>query len=549
MSRFLAATALVAFATPAFAQDPVFDVERLSLHVRTLASDYYEGRAPGTPGEDRSVGYISGALASAGVQPGGDYNESGRRSFTQDVILARSTMVDTPLATLDFGDETLALVQSADVAVRAPVNGEAHVQIDDAPLVFVGYGTHAPERGWSDFKDADLAGKIMVVLVNDPDFEGGDGDFGGKEMTYYGRWTYKYEEAARRGAAGVMVIHETAPASYGWNVVANGNEETLDIVRDNPKAAHTGFESWIHQDLAQKLFAHAGTSLEDAKAAARRKDFRPMELGVTLDATLLADLEQITTKNVVGIIEGRERPDEYVIYTAHYDHLGVAPEPDEEGDAIYNGALDNATGTAMLIEQARAFATAGAQERSVVFLAVGAEESGLLGAKYYAANPLYSLEKTVGVLNTDSQGVFGRADDFSISGTAKLGLLDLLVDEAAAMGKSFTPDPRPEAGGFFRSDHFAFALAGVPAVSFKSGQDLEVGGLERSAELASQYVSQLYHQVGDEWTADWNFEGIAEDSLLLYRVGRRLANGADWPNWGEGSEFKAVRDESAGERN
>ena len=548
MSRLLVASALIAIAAPALAQEPAFDPERLSLHVRTLSSDYYEGRAPGTSGEYKAVGYISGALASAGVQPGGDYDETGRRSFTQDVILARSTMVDDPLATLDFGGETLDLVWNTDVAVRAPVNGEAHVQIDDAPLVFVGYGTHAPERGWSDFKDVDVAGKIIVVLVNDPDFEGGEGDFGGKEMTYYGRWTYKYEEAARRGAAGVMVIHETAPASYGWNVVANGNEETLDIVREDPKAAHTGFESWISSDLASRLFSHAGTTLEEAKAKARRKDFQPMDLGVKLDATLLAQLEQITTKNVVGILEGTSRPDEYVLYTAHYDHLGIAAEPNEKGDVVYNGALDNATGTAMLIEQARAFAEMGPQERSIVFLAVGAEESGLLGAKYYAANPLYSLEKTVGVLNTDSQGVFGRAEDFSISGTAKLGLLDLLIEEAAKLDKSFTPDPRPEAGGFFRSDHFAFALAGVPAVSFKSGQDLEEGGIERSNELASQYVSQLYHQVGDEWTSDWNFEGIVEDNLLLHRVGTRLANEGLWPNWGEGSEFKAVRDESAEQR-
>ena len=549
MTRFLAATALVALAAPALAHDPSFDPERVSVHVRTLASDYYEGRAPATPGEYKSVGYISGALAMAGVQPGGDIDETGLRSFTQDVVLTRSTMVEDPVVTLTMGGADVPLAWNEDVAVRAPVNGEAHVQIDDAPLVFVGYGTHAPERGWSDFKDVDMAGKIMVVLVNDPDFEGGEGDFGGKEMTYYGRWTYKYEEAARRGAAGVMVIHETAPASYGWNVVANGNEETLDIVRADPKAAHTGFESWISNELAERLFANAGTSYAAAKAAAQRKDFAPMDLGVTMDAALLANLEEITTKNVVGILEGSEKPDEYVIYTAHYDHLGMTVEPDETGDRVYNGALDNATGTAMLIEQARAFAEMGPQKRSIVFLAVGAEESGLLGAKYYAANPLYSLEKTVGVLNTDSQGVFGRAEDFSISGTAKLGLLDLLIEEAARMDKRFTPDPRPEAGGFFRSDHFAFALAGVPAVSFKSGQDLEDGGVERSAALASQYVGQLYHQVGDEWASDWNFEGIVEDNLLLHRAGTRLANEGLWPNWAEGSEFKAVRDESADARN
>jgi len=548
MSRLLAVASLIAIAaSPALAHDPVFDTDRLSLHVRTLSSDAYEGRGPNTAGEDKAVGYISGALAAAGIQPGGQIDETGRRSWTQDVILARSTIVDQPLVTLTIGGEAVQLTQGEQIAVRAPINGDAQTQLNDTPLLFVGYGTDAPERGWSDFKDVDVAGKIIVVLVNDPDFEGGEGDFGGKEMTYYGRWTYKYEEAARRGAAGVMIIHEDAPASYGWATVRSSNNTTYDIVRDNPKAAHTGFESWIHRDLAEQLFAASGTTLSDAKAKARRKDFQPMLLNATLDAAVLVKNEQVVTKNVVGIIPGTERPDETVIYSAHYDHLGIG-EPDANGDAIYNGALDNATGIAMLLEQARAFAGGMPKKRSVVFLAVGAEEKGLLGATYYAANPLYPLAKTAGVINTDSQSVFGRARDFTISGTAKLELLDMLVEEGAKMGKSYSPDPRPEAGGFFRSDHFAFAQAGVPAISFKAGQDMEEGGVERAREIAANYTAKYYHQPDDEWSADWNFEGIAQDGVILHHLGERLANSDAWPNWSATSEFRAVRDASAADR-
>ncbi|WP_265561975.1 M28 family peptidase [Sphingomicrobium arenosum] len=545
---FLGASALALASSPALAHDPDFSVERLSTHVRTMSDDWFEGRAPGTPGEDKTVAYLSGAFAAAGLQPGGDLRADGSRKWTQDVILARSTMVDTPLLEMNIGGEDVMLTQNEELAIRAPINGEAQVELQDVELVFVGYGTHAPERGWSDYKDQDLAGKVLVMLVNDPDFEGGEGDFGGPEMTYYGRWTYKYEEAARRGAAGVLVIHETEPASYPWGVVANGNDQTFDIVRENPGAAHSGMQGWMHLDLAERVFAAAGTSYAAAKAAAQRKDFQPMALGATIDATLLARQEQIAAKNVVGMLPGSERPDEYVVFTAHHDHLGLVEDPAEEGDAVYNGALDNATGTAALIEQARAFAEVGGAKRSLVFLAVGAEEKGLLGSKYYAANPLYPLGKTVGVLNTDSLGVFGPASDFSISGTARLGLLDLLVEEGEALGRSFAPDPRPEAGGFFRSDHFAFAQVGVPAVSYRSGQQLTEGGAARATELAREYVANHYHQASDEWSSDWRFDGIAADLTLIHRVGERLANGTMWPNWAVGSEFRALRDASADER-
>lgn len=548
MNRLLAAASLIALsANPALAHDPDFDADVLNQHVRTISADAYEGRAPDTRGEAMTVGYISGALASAGVQPGGQIDETGLRSWTQSVPLQKSTLVDAPAASLSMNDGTMALTQGEEIAIRAPQNGMAQVNLDDAELVFVGYGVTAPERDWNDFKDVDVAGKVIVVLVNDPDYEGGEGDFGGREMTYYGRWTYKYEEAARRGAAGVLVIHETAPASYGWATVRNSNNQTFDIVRANPGEAHAGLEGWMHRDLAVKLFADSGLDFEEAKAAARKKDFEPMTLGATLDVAILADLEQVEAKNVVGILPGTSRADEYVIYTAHHDHLGMG-DPDGTGDRVFNGALDNATGVAHVIEQARAFAEKGAQERSIVFLFVGAEERGLLGTKYYVNNPLYALEKTAGVLNTDSMGVFGPASDFSISGSARLGLLDILIEEAQDFGVSFTPDARPEAGLFFRSDHFPFAQAGVPAISFRSGQQLSDGGAERAAALAADYVANRYHQQSDEWSAEWSMEGIVANAKLLHQVGTRLANSGEWPEWAEGSEFGAIRAETAGAR-
>ncbi|WP_265529197.1 M28 family peptidase [Sphingomicrobium marinum] len=545
MNRLFAAASLIALsATPAFAHDPEFDADMIDMHVRTTSADVYEGRAPDTRGEAMTVGYISGALAAAGVQPGGEVNETGLRSWTQAVPLQKSTLVDDPAASVTMADgDVMQLTQGENIAIRAPQNGAAQVNLDDAEIVFAGYGVTAPERDWDDFKDMDVAGKIIVVLVNDPDFEGGEGDFGGREMTYYGRWTYKYEEAARRGAAGVLVIHETEPASYGWATVRNSNNQTFDIVRANPGEAHSGLQGWMHRDLAVQLFADSGIDFEDAKAMARTKAFQPMTLKATMDVAILAELEQVEAQNVLGILPGTTRADEYVVYTAHHDHIGVG-DPDENGDTIFNGALDNATGVAHVIEQARAFAEMGAQERSIVFLFVGAEERGLLGTKYYVNNPLYALEKTAGVLNTDSLGVFGPASDFSISGSARLELLDILIEEAEDFGLTFAPDPRPEAGSFFRSDHFPFAQAGVPAVSFRSGQQLTEGGADRAAELAADYIANRYHQPDDEWSPEWNLDGIVANAKLLHQVGTRLANGGEWPQWAEGSEFGAIRAKS-----
>jgi Zn-dependent M28 family amino/carboxypeptidase len=545
-TRFLAATAILLTA-PLAAQSPLFDTARLSQHVQTLGSDAYEGRAPNTPAERKTVDYLIDQFKAAGLQPGGVV-VNGKRGWTQPVPLLKSDIVGTPQLTLQSGGSATSLVQGTDIAVRSPTNGQKQMTLSNVPLLFVGYGVTAPERGWDDFKGQDVRGKMLVVLVNDPDFEGGEGNFGGKAMTYYGRWTYKYEEAARRGAAGVMVVHESEPASYGWATVKNSNTNTMfDIVRDNPSAQHTGFESWIQRDLAVKLFQQSGLDFEQAKAAARRKDFQPIPLKATLDANVAAKTETITSQNVVGILPGKTRPDETIIYSAHWDHLGIG-QPDANGDRIYNGALDNATGISHIIEQARAFAREPRTDRSIVFLAVTAEEKGLLGSEYYARNPLYPLAKTAAFLNTDSMGVFGRERDFTISGTAKLDLLDMLIAEGQRMGRTFTPDPHPETGGFYRSDHFSMAKVGVPAISFKPGLDLVDGGIARGEAIDREYTAKRYHQPDDEWSPDWNFDGMAEDGALLHALGRDLANSSAWPNWSQDSEFRATRDETAGER-
>ena len=545
---FAAGALALAAAIPLAAQPtPTFDPGRLSRHIQVLSADAFEGRGPATRGEQMTVDYLIRELQAAGVQPGGEVID-GKRQWTQRVPLLRSEYEAPPKVTLSFGGEPHNLTQGEQIAVSPPLNGQEQVTLNGAPLVFAGYGVTAPERGWDDFKGQDVKGKVLVVLINDPDFEGGEGEFGGKAMTYYGRWTYKFEEAARRGAAGIMIVHETAPASYGWNTVKNSfGASNFDIVRDNPGARHTGFQSWIQRDLAERIFAAAGLNFEAAKQAAKRKDFRPVDLKATVTATLNVDTQVINAQNVAGVLPGTTRPDETVIYTAHHDHIGIG-EPDANGDRIFNGAIDNATGMAHVIEQARAFAASPRTERSVVFLFVGAEEKGLLGSEYYVANPLYPLSKTAAVLNTDSMGVYGAARNFSIAGTARLELLDMLIDEGARRGRNFTPDPRPEAGSFFRSDHFPFAKAGVPAISWRSGNDLVEGGTERGNALAGDYTEKRYHQPDDEFDPSWNFGGIVQDAALLFAVGYRLANSNLWPNWSEDSEFRAIRDESAGER-
>ncbi len=541
----LAATFLVASTLSSAA--PAFDPARVSQDVKTLSDDSFEGRAPATLAEAKTVAFISGRMKAAGLQPGGPDG-----AWTQDVPLLKADIIGTPALSMTIGGAVRSLSQGNEIAVRAALTGQDRVDIKAAPLVFVGYGVKAAERGWDDFKGADLKGKILVVLVNDPDFEGGagelGGDFGGKTMTYYGRWTYKYEEGARQGAAGVLVIHEYEPASYGWATVKNSNTNTMfDIVRANPRAEHVPIEGWVQRDLAADLFKAAGLDFDAMKKAAQRKDFKPVALNATLDASYAVKAETIVSKNVLGRLPGKTRPKETVVYSAHWDHLGIGL-PDAKGDRIYNGAKDNASGIAAMLELGRAFAKAPRTDRSIVFLAVTAEEKGLLGSEYYAANPVYPLATTAGVINMDSIIGEGAAKDFTISGVARLGLLDLLIAEGTKLGRTYTPDPRTETGGFYRSDHFTLAKQGVPAISFKPGRDLANGGVARGKALADAYTKDAYHQPADEWSADWDLSALTPDLTLLYNTGRALADSRAWPEWSADSEFKAKRDETAAAR-
>jgi Zn-dependent M28 family amino/carboxypeptidase len=541
--RPLMLAGLLSTSTIALAAPPSFDVARVSADIKTLASDDFEGRGPATRAEVKTIDYISAQMKAAGLKPAGP-----KGSWFQDVPLRMSNITGTPTLSMTIGGSAEALTQGGEIAVRAAETGQSSVKFADLPLVFVGYGVKAPERGWDDFKGVDLKGKIMVVLVNDPDFEGGEGDFGGKLMTYYGRWTYKYEEAARQGAAGVLVVHESEPASYGWATVKNSNTNTMfDIVRADPKAAHTQMEGWVQKDLAARLLAASGVDFEAAKAAARKKDFKPIPLKATMSVDYAVKSEIITSHNVAGLVQGSTYPDETVIYSAHWDHLGIGA-PDAKGDTIYNGAKDNASGTAALLELARAYAKGPKPERTVLFLAVTAEEKGLLGSEYYADNPLRPLATTAGVVNMDGPFGMEKTSNFSISGAAKLDLLTRLTEEGEKLGRHYTPDARPEAGSFYRSDHFPMAKRGVPAISFNPGRELVNGGAERGKLLQDAYTKDRYHQPADEYDANWDTSSWVGDLTLLYNVGRRVADGHDWPNWSADSEFRATRDATAAAR-
>jgi len=530
------------------AATPQFDGQRMSQDVKVLASDAFEGRGPATAGEQKTIDYLSQQFQAAGLQPGGDLKD-GKRLWTQAVPLRQADIVGTPALALDLKGKTQPLTQGKEIAIRAALDGSSEVDVRNAPLVFVGYGVKAPERNWDDFKGVDLKGKIAVVLINDPDFETGQGDFDGKGMTYYGRWTYKFEEGARQGALGVLVVHETAPASYGWATVASSNTNTMfDVVRDKPASAHPKIEGWIQRELAEQLFKQAGLDFATLKQQAQSRDFKPVELkGEGLSAKYAVKSDVITSHNVVARLEGSKQPDDTLIYSAHWDHLGVG-KPDASGDRIFNGALDNASGTAALLELARGFASGPKPDRSVVFLAVTAEEKGLLGSEYYASKPLYPLEKTVAVINMDGMSPNVPSRDFGIYGTAKLELLDDLKAVATERGLRYTPDPKPEAGYFFRSDHFSFAKRGVPALSYSAGQDWEVGGVAAGKAASDEYTAKRYHQQGDQWQPDWTFAGGARDLSILYTLGMQLADSKQWPNWSSDSEFRAIRDASQAQR-
>jgi Zn-dependent M28 family amino/carboxypeptidase len=544
----LSAAVSVLVATSALAAPSAVDVGRIMTDTQVLSSDAYEGRAPASEGEKKTVAYLIEQMKAGGLQPAGDKQTDGSRAWTQDVPLVRSATKGPVAVSVTMGGETRTWTQGEEIAIRATMIGE-RLTVKDAPVVFVGYGVSAPERKWDDFKGMDLRGKVALVLVNDPDFETGEGDFGGKAMTYYGRWTYKFEEAARRGAIGFLVIHETAPASYGWATVKNSNtNEIFDVIRKDPSTDHAPLEGWVQRDQAVAMLAAAGLDFEALKKQAQTRAFKPVELkGVTFSTDYAVDAQKVVSKNVVGALPGSKHPEERVFYTAHWDHLGVG-QPDAKGDTIYNGALDNASGTAMLLELGRAFAKGPKPQRTVVFMAVTAEEKGLLGSEYYASSPLYPLATTVGVINMDGVGPSGLAKDFTTSGNAPLTLQDELIAVGKTHDRYYSPDPRPEAGSFFRSDHFPFAKVGVPAISFGGGQDLVQGGKAAGLARRTAYTANQYHQPADEFDPNWDPKGFEADGTLLFDLGQKLANSRVWPEWKVGAEFKAERDKTKAQR-
>jgi Zn-dependent M28 family amino/carboxypeptidase len=524
---------------------PVIEAARLAQHVQVLASDEFEGRGPATPAEQKTVDYIARQFADAGLQPGGPGG-----SWYQEVPLLQSDIAGTPNLSFSVGGQRVPLAQGEQIAVRASMQNVSRVTIQNAPLVFLGYGVLAKERNWDDFKGHDMRGKVGVVLINDPDFETGQGEFGGKAMTYYGRWTYKFEEAARQGMAGLLIVHETAPASYGWATVKNSNTNTMfDIVRPNPAEVHPPLEGWIQRDVAVDLFRRAGHDFEALKRLAQTRDFRPVPLGnATFSADYAVRQSNIRSKNVLGRLPGRTRPNETILYGGHWDHLGVGL-PDATGDRIYNGAVDNATGIAAIIEIARTFAAGPRPERSVVFAAWTVEEKGLLGSEYYAANPIYPLATTVAGFNIDAWSPTGPARDVLVIGYGQSELEDRIARVLATRGRVVAPDQSPEAGYFYRSDHFPMAKRGVPMLYVDSGSDLLNGGRAAGEAYDVAYRRDAYHQPADEYDpATWNLEGMAQDAMVLFEVGHQLANSRDWPNYRTTSEFRPERDKTAAAR-
>lgn len=520
-----------------------FDTARLSEHVRVLADDSFQGRGIATPAEDMVVRYLSEQYAAAGFQPGG---RNG--AWTQDVTLNRFTASNVE-AQLDVGGETIPLTQGQEIVVSTRLPG-SEVDLRDKPLVFVGYGIDAPERQWDDFKDVDVRGKVIVVLVNDADFEQPELDtFNGRAMTYYGRWTYKYEEAARQGAAGTIIVHETAPASYGWATVQNSwSGPQFDIVRQNAAAERAPMEAWIQRDVAVDLFRRAGLDFEALKTAARSRDFRPVELtGATFSGSFDVATSQVTSRNVIARLPGTTHPDETILYTGHWDHIGVG-EPDANGDAIFNGAVDNATGTAGLLELARAFGQGPRPERSIVMISFTAEESGLLGSEFYAANPAFPLETTVAGFNIDAMNVYGRVENVDVIGFGQSDLDERVEAAAAAQGRTIRPDSNPAAGSYFRSDHFPLAKRGVPMAYVDGGGDFRDEPVAARNAARDEYTARRYHQADDEWSPEWDLRGQAEDLALIYAIGLDLANSRDWPQWKPGSEFGPARAASAAVR-
>ena len=516
-------------------------------HTKTMSADEYEGRGPGTKGEELTVKYLTEQFQRIGLKPG---NPDG--TFVQKVPLVGFTGV--PSASFTVGAKQINLTFPQDyVAISRRFVPES--KVENSEMVFVGYGVVAPEYGWDDYKGLDVRGKTIVMLINDPQVPDSadpkkldDKLFKGKAMTYYGRWTYKYEIAAEKGAAAAIIIHETEPAGYGYEVVSGSwSRENFDIQRPDKNMGRAAVESWITTDRAKELFTASGQNFDALKKAALSKDFKPVALNAKANMTIKNTLREINSMNVIGKLEGSDAAlkNEYVVYTAHWDHLGR--DPKLSGDQIYNGALDNASGTAALIEIAEAFTKlATPPKRSILFLAVTAEEKGLLGAKYYAENPLYPLTKTLANINMDGVNQWGRTTDVTMVGDDNSTLIDLLREAASAQKRTVNPDPESEKGFYYRSDHFEFAKQGVPALYTDSGVTYEGKDPGFSKLKRDEYTGNDYHKVSDEVKPDWDLTGAVDDAQLLTTIGFRVAQGDKFPEWKAGSEFKITRDKMMG---
>ncbi|MBT8403546.1 MAG: M28 family peptidase [Gemmatimonadetes bacterium] len=538
-SRGEGAATIASLQTAVEASSPAIRAEDLAPRIELLAHDDMEGRAPSTPGGQRASQWLADEMARIGLEP---MTPDG---YFQSVPLIEATL-DPAASGLAFtGPTGEAALSYPDQTVFWTKQMEPELSFEASEVVFVGYGAVAPEYGWDDYAGIDMTGKTVVMLVNDPGYATQDPElFNGRAMTYYGRWTYKFEEAGRQGVAAALVVHETEPASYGWGTVESSwSGPQYDLDRGEGGDPRAMLEGWITLEMAVALFEAAGLDFEAMKTAAATPGFTPVPLeGTTATGSLATSIDRRESRNVGGVVRGSERPDEYVLYTAHWDHLGMDPDPEAE-DRVFNGAVDNATGTAGILEIAEAIAARGvAPARSVLFLAVTAEESGLLGSEYFAVNPTVPLADIVAGLNIDAILPSGPTRDLVVVGYGASELEDALAAVAEPRGKRLTPDPSPEAGYFYRSDHISLAKRGVPMLYADAGADLVEGGVEAGAAFEDDYRATRYHAVGDEYDPSWNLEGMVEVLDILLELGEGIADSDTWPNWYEGNEFRALRD-------
>lgn len=495
--------------------------------LKVLSSDEFEGRLPTTEGEKKTIEYLVSEFTKAGLKPGnGD-------SFLQKVALMEITA--DPDMTMTIGDNNFAYKEQM---VASSKREQSSVSLEDSELVFVGYGVNAPEYDWNDYEGLDVEGKTVVMLINDPGFENPEsGKFQGTTMTYYGRWSYKYEEASRQGAAGAIIVHETAPASYGWSVVANSwSGPQYGLVSADKGASRVAVEGWLTLDAAKKVFADAGLDFDQEKANAMQGPYNKA-MDIKASVTVNNTFKKSESNNVIATLPGAEFPDEHIIYTAHWDHLGK--DESKEGDQIYNGAHDNATGTAAILAMAKAYSElTPAPKRSVSFLVVTAEEQGLLGSKYYASNPVIPIENTVANINMDAMNVLGKTKNVAVVGMGKSEMEDYLEAAAAKQGRTLTQEDKPEAGYYYRSDHFSFAKQGVPALYAEGGNEPADEETAKYRKRMNVIVTGCYHQVCDQYRDDWDLSGIVQDTQMLFDVGVGVANAEAWPKWNEASEFQ-----------